>query len=90
MELFQINDEQGHILNPCSKTLGHCAMMMDVPFDESEHHDALYAAEVLAKMLIRYAEGYRPKWDDVPESVEKIRKAQQEKCRSGGTSLRRR
>ena len=79
LELFQIIDEQGHILNPCSKTLGHCAMMMDVPFDESEHHDALYDAEVLAKMLIRYAEGYRPKWDDVPESVEKMRKAQQEK-----------
>ena len=65
LELFQIIDDQGHILNPCSKTLGHCAMMMDVPFDESEHHDALYDAEVLANMLIRYSVGHRPKWDDV-------------------------
>ena len=32
---------------------------------ETEHHDALYDAEVLAKMLIRYSVGHRPKWDDV-------------------------
>lgn len=65
LELFQIIDDQGHILNPCSKTLGQCAMAMNVPFEETKHHDTLYDAEVLAEMLIRYSEGYRPKWDDV-------------------------
>ena len=79
MELFQIIDNQGRDLYPCSKTLGQCAMAMNIPFEEKEHHDALYDAEILAEMLIRYSEGYRPKWDDIPETTEQLRKAKQEK-----------
>lgn len=59
--------------------LAQCAMAMNIPFDETTHHDALYDAEVLAEMLIRYSEGYRPKWDDIPETTEQLRKAKQEK-----------
>lgn len=73
MELFQRDGCSG------GNGLAQCAMAMDITFDDTEHHDALYDAETLAEILIRYAEGYRPKWDDVPESVEKMRKAQQEK-----------
>ena len=59
--------------------LAQCAMAMGVPFEEGEHHDALYDAEVLAEILIRYAEGYRPRWDGVPTNTEQLRKSQQAK-----------
>jgi DNA polymerase-3 subunit epsilon len=72
-ELFQRDGCSG------GNGLAQCAMAMDIAFDDTEHHDALYDAEILAEMLIRYAEGYRPRWDDVPESTEQMRKAKQEK-----------
>lgn len=59
--------------------LEQCAMAMGVPFEEGEHHDALYDAEVLAEILIRYAEGYRPRWEDVPVSTEQLRKSKQDR-----------
>ena len=59
--------------------LAQCAMAMGVPFEEGDHHDALYDAEVLAEILIRYAEGYRPDWTGVPENAEQLRKSQQTK-----------
>lgn len=70
-DLFQRPDCTG------GNGLAQCAMAMGVPFEEGEHHDALYDAEVLAEMLIRYAEGYRPRWDGVPTNTEQLRKSQQ-------------
>lgn len=72
-ELFQRPDCDG------GNGLAQCAMAMNIPFDETEHHDALYDAEILAELLIRYAEGARPKWDDIPETTEQLHKAKQEK-----------
>lgn len=72
-ELFRRNDCDG------GNGLRQCCMAMDIPFDETEHHDALYDAEQLAELLIRYAEGYRPKWDNVPMNAEQLRKAGQAK-----------
>lgn len=73
MELFRREGCSG------GNGLAQCAMAMGITFDDTEHHDALYDAETLAEILIRYAEGYRPRWDDIPESVEELRKAKQEK-----------
>lgn len=73
MELFMRPDCSG------GNGLAQCALAMDIPFDETEHHDALYDAVILAEILIRYSEGYLPKWEDIPENVEKLRKARQEK-----------
>jgi hypothetical protein len=79
---LDISDSMALFLRPdCDggNTLAQCAMAMNIPFDETTHHDALYDAEVLAEMLIRYSEGYRPKWDDIPETTEQLRKAKQKK-----------
>lgn len=73
IELFQRDDCKG------GNGLAQCAMAMGVPFDETMHHDALYDAETLAEILIRYAQGFRPKWGGVPVSSEQLRKSQQEK-----------
>lgn len=59
--------------------LPQCCMAMNVPFDETMHHDALYDAETLAELLIRYAEGFRPEWGGVPRNSEEMRKSQQGK-----------
>lgn len=72
-ELFRRPDCSG------GNGLAQCAMAMHVPFDESKHHGALYDAEVLAEILIRYAEGQRPDWTDIPTNTEQLRKAQQER-----------
>ena len=81
-EWLCINDSKDLFQRPdCTggNGLAQCAMAMGVPFEEGEHHDALYDAEVLAEILIRYAEGYRPEWADVPANTEQLRKSQQGK-----------
>lgn len=81
-EWLGINDSKDLFQRPdCTggNGLAQCAMAMGVPFEEGEHHDALYDAEVLAEILIRYAEGYRPRWDGVPANTEQLRKSQQDK-----------
>ena len=72
-ELFRRPDCNG------GNGLEQCCMAMNVAFDRSQHHDALYDAEVLAELLIRYTEGYRPEWGRVPASSEQLRKSQQAK-----------
>lgn len=80
IELFQRPDCNG------GNGLTQCAMAMGVPFDEQQHHDALYDADILAEILIRYAQGFRPRWEGVPASNEQLRKAGQAKLtlRMGG------
>ena len=73
IELFRRSDCKG------GNGLQQCCMAMNIPFDENEHHDALYDAEILAKLLIRYAEGIRPDWSNVPVNAEQLRKSQQGK-----------
>lgn len=73
MDLFRRLDCNG------GNGLAQCCMAMNVPFDETTHHDALYDAETLAELLIRYREGYRPRWENVPKTTEELRKSQQEK-----------
>lgn len=79
---LDINDSKELFVRPDCKGgngLAQCAMAMGVPFEEGEHHDALYDAEVLAEILVRYAGGYRPRWDGVPTNTEQLRKSQQAK-----------
>lgn len=79
---LDINDSKALFVRPDCKGgngLAQCAMAMGVPFEEGEHHDALYDAEVLAEILIRYADGRRPDWTGVPENAEQLRKSQQAK-----------
>ena len=73
IELFQRTDCKG------GNGLAQCCMAMNVPFDETQHHDALYDAEALAELLIRYRDGYRPDWTNVPKNSEELRKSQQAK-----------
>lgn len=72
-ELFRRTDCKG------GNGLAQCCMAMGIPFDETKHHDALYDAEALAELLIRYQQGFRPDWTDVPKSTEELRKSCQEK-----------
>lgn len=77
---LDINDSKDLFCRPdCNggNGLAQCAMAMGVPFEETDHHDALYDAEVLAEILIRYAEGFRPDWTGVPANTEQLRKSQQ-------------
>lgn len=81
-EWLDILDSKDLFLRPDCRGgngLVQCAMAMGVPFDESVHHDALYDAEVLAEILIRYSGGCRPDWTDVPANAEQLRKSQQAK-----------
>ena len=73
IDLFQRCDCKG------GNGLAQCCMAMHVPFDESTHHDALYDAEMLAELLIRYAQGCRPDWSGVPVNAEQLRKSLQGK-----------
>ena len=73
IELFQRPDCKG------GNGLQQCCMAMKIPFDENEHHDALYDAEILAELLIRYVEDIRPDWTNVPVNTEQLRKLQQVK-----------
>lgn len=72
-ELFRRPDCKG------GNGLAQCCMAMSVPFEETQHHDALYDAEALAELLIRYQEGYRPDWTGVPANTDQLRKSMQEK-----------
>lgn len=81
-EWLSINDSRDLFQRPdCNggNGLEQCAKAMSIPFEEGAHHNALYDAEVLAEILIRYAEGYRPHWEDVPVNAEQLRKSKQEK-----------
>lgn len=72
-ELFQRQDCKG------GNGLEQCAIAMNVPFDKDAHHDALYDAEILAKILVRYQEGCCPEWGGVPANAEELRKSKQKK-----------
>lgn len=72
-ELFQRQDCKG------GNGLEQCAIAMNVPFDKDAHHDALYDAEILAKILVRYQEGCCPEWGGVPANAEELRKSKQDK-----------
>jgi NAD-dependent DNA ligase len=43
------------------------------------HHDALSDAEMCAQIVIAYIEGKQPVWDNVPLTLEEVRKAEQGK-----------
>jgi DNA polymerase-3 subunit epsilon len=74
-ELFQRHDCPYNSGNG----LTQCCMAMSIPFEESEHHDALYDAEKLAELLIALQQGRVADWTGVPVSTEQLRKSQQGK-----------
>ena len=73
IELFQRPDCKG------GNGLAQCCMAMNVPYDETKHHDARYDAETLAELLIAFQQGRRPDWTGVPANTEQLRKSQQGK-----------
>lgn len=60
-------------------TLELCCRAMGIPFDEKQHHDALYDAVMCAKILIALQQGRLPEWGGVPRNSEELRKSCQEK-----------
>lgn len=59
--------------------LQQCCMVLGVPFDENEHHDAEYDALKCAEIVIAYAKGQQPDWNNVPKNEAELRKQSQVK-----------
>jgi DNA polymerase-3 subunit epsilon len=57
--------------------LVQCCMALGLPVEN--HHDALSDAEMCAQIVIAYIEGKQPVWDNVPLTLEEVRKAEQGK-----------
>lgn len=60
-------------------TLELCCTALGIDFNTEQHHDAEYDARKCAEIIIAYAKGLQPEWDDVPKSSEAMRKKQQTK-----------
>lgn len=57
--------------------LVQCCMALGIPHEK--HHDALADAEMCAMIVIAAADGREPVWDNVPQTAEQVRKAEQDK-----------
>jgi len=57
--------------------LEQCCMALDVPCEN--HHDALADAEMCARIIIKWLEGFQPNWSNVPVNAEQLRKLHQAK-----------
>ena len=60
-------------------TLQLCCIALGIDFDNSNYHSAVYDAEKCADIVIAYAEGKIPAWEDTPASAEELRKSSQKK-----------
>ena len=75
-----INDSMELYVRPDSaggNGLVQCCMALGIPY--GNHHDAMYDAEMCARIVIAAIKGQKPCWDGVPVSAEEVRKAEQTK-----------